>query len=294
MNRLARLARLAAPATVAALALPFSGCSVGKVTGEVDGDRVPAFLTGLVFEANEITDADDTVAIAAFYTFSNGCELVSEQMDAKADAVRSLSSGDDFEDIADDVRSFEEKNFPEDYWAAYVIVAAEDKGDIEDAHDIEADSDDITDVLVCHHTGAVDAPSDNIQAAVLPDFFAPFSQDDNRDCFVAEEGEVRVSLYDGKTISLVAEVELKDDEGDDAGDIELGALAAHCEDAESSVDGIIEEAQDFESAQAASSAPSAPSAPSADNSCEFAFDNECDEPEGLNFCADGTDTADCT
>src|SRR5687767_8886996 len=66
MNRLARLARLAAPATVAALALPFSACSVGKVLGEVDGDLVPAFRTGILFEANESTDADDTVAVAAF------------------------------------------------------------------------------------------------------------------------------------------------------------------------------------------------------------------------------------
>lgn len=284
MNRLARLARLAAPATVAVLALPFSACSYGRVLGEVDGEDVPAFRTGIVFEANEITEADDTVAVAAFYTFSDGCELVAEHMDAKADAVRNLTdSNDSFEDIADDVKSFEAKNLPDDYWAAYVVVAAEDEGDIEDEHDVESgDAGEGSGVLVCHHTGAVDAPNDNIQAALFPEFFLPFAEDDNRDCFVAEEGEVVVSKYDGKTIQLTAEVELKDDEGDDAGDIEIGAAAARCDETESAVDGVIEELQAL---QAASS--------SANNSCQFAFDNECDEPEGLDLCAEGTDTADC-
>lgn len=296
MNRFARLAtfvrlaRLAAPATVAAVALPFSACAVGNVSGEVDGDTVPAFRTGLVYEANEITDADDTVAVAAFYTFSNGCELVGEHMDAKADALRSFSDSDDsLEDIADDVRSFEEKNLPEDYWVAYVVVAAEDEGDIEDAHDVESDdAGEGSGALLCHHTGAVDAPNDDIQAALFPDFLAPFAADDNRDCFLAEEGEITVSKYDGKTITLTAEVELKDNEDDDAGEVEISAAADHCEDAESAVDGIIEEIQDFVSGSSGSSAPVG------DNSCEFAFDDECDEPEGLNFCADGTDTADCT
>lgn len=29
------------------------------------------------------------------------------------------------------------------------------------------------------------------------------------------------------------------------------------------------------------------------NTCEYARDGECDEPEGTGLCADGTDTADC-
>lgn len=30
------------------------------------------------------------------------------------------------------------------------------------------------------------------------------------------------------------------------------------------------------------------------NSCQYAYDGDCDEPNGLNYCAWGTDTADCS
>ena len=42
------------------------------------------------------------------------------------------------------------------------------------------------------------------------------SKDGNRECFVSNEGEVRVSEYDGKSISLIADVNLVNDAGDSA------------------------------------------------------------------------------
>ncbi|MBI1948566.1 MAG: hypothetical protein HYS27_22960 [Deltaproteobacteria bacterium] len=261
----------------------FAACSVGKITGEVDGDLVPAFNTGIVYEANQLTADDDVVAVAAFYTFGGGCDLVAEQMDVKADGIRGLVDGKDVEKLIDDVKAFEDDNMPEDYWAAYVILAGENENDIED--DFKIDDGDETAVLVCHHTGGVDAPREEPQAALLPDYGAAFFKDSNRDCFVANEGEVRVSLYDGKSISLVAEVELVDADDDDAGEVELGALAAHCPATESAVDGLLEEASDLVAADGAAGG---------NDSCQFANDGECDHPGvGTGACEDGTDISDC-
>jgi hypothetical protein len=261
-----------------------TACSVGKISGEVDGSFVPAFHTGMVFEASGVSDADDYVALTAFYTFSNGCDLVAEQMDVRAEAAADLGAADDvsdLEELIDAVADFEADKLPDDYWAAYVVLAGEDDNDIEDDFDIE---DDTVSVVVCHHSGAVDVDRDELEAALLPDFAAPFAKDSARDCYVAEEGEVRVSLYqESGSISLVAEVELVDDEGDDAGEIELGGLGGYCGNAEGAVEGLFEEFRDL-SRQANAAG---------DNSCQFSNDGECDEPEGLNFCADGTDTNDC-
>lgn len=267
------------PSLALALAVT-GGCSVGKITGEVDGDLVPAFQSGIVYEANAATEDDDYVALAAFYTFSNGCELVAEHMDVKADSVRGLADGNDIERLVDDVRKFEEDNLPDDYWAAYVVLAGKNENDIEDDFDIEEDP---ADMVVCHHTGAVDSPRDEPVAALLPDYAARFFKDSNRDCFEAEKGEVRVSLYDRDSISLVAELDLVDADDDDAGEIELGAVAAECTATESAVDGLLREAQELEE-----------SAPAADDSCQFARDGECDEPGiGTGACDAGTDATDC-
>src|SRR3990167_2205487 len=230
--------RPALPLPVALITSLLAGCSVAKLKGEVDGDEVPSFHTGMIFEANKLTSDDDTVAVAAFYTFSDGCGLVAEQMDVKADGIQGLSDGKDVEDLIDDVKEFEEERLPEEYWAAYVMIAGENANDIEDDFDIEEDA---VSVLVCHHRGAVDAAREEPAAALLPDFAGATGKDSNRDCYWAEEGDVRVSLYDGKSVSLVAAVELVDDEGDDAGEVELGGVGAHCPATESAVEGLLEE-----------------------------------------------------
>lgn len=269
-------------------------CSVGKLTGEVDGELVPAFQSGLVFEASSATEAEDYVAVAAFYTFSNACDLVAGQMDVRADAVADIvaaSSPNDTEKAIDAVRDFEKENLPEDYWAAYVVLGGENENDIEDDFDIE---DDAADVVVCRHTGAVDVDRDDFLAAVLPDFAEPFAKDRNRDCFRASEGEVRVSLYDeSKSISLVTESELDDGEGDDAGEIELGAVASYCATTERAVEGLIGELLDSASSANDSAAPAPAPGPSQGGECQFANDGECDEPEGTGLCAEGTDANDC-
>lgn len=271
--------------TILALALALhavAGCSVAKLQGEVDGEHVPSFHTGMIFEANKMTSDDDIVAVAAFYSFSGGCDVVAEQTDVKADGIQGLGAGDDAEELIDEVRSFEEDNLPEEYWAAYVVLAGKNESDIEDDFDIQ---DDVVAVTVCHHTGAVDAPREDPAAALLPDFAAPFFKDANRECFGAEEGEVRVSLYDGKSISLVAEVELVDDEGDDAGEVELGGLGAHCAPVQDAMDGLFDEYADLMEAYAPS--------PSGGSGCPYANDGECDEPNGTNLCEYGTDGSDC-
>lgn len=270
---------------------PQLACSVGKITGEIDGDLVPAFTSGLVFEASAATPEEDYIAVAAFYTFSNACELVAQQMDARADAVTDIGAAEnenDVEKAIDTVKDFEAANLPDDYWAAYVALAGDNENDIEDSFDIEEDP---AGVVVCHHTGAVDVERDDFLAAVLPAFAEPFANDSNRDCFEASEGDVRVSIYEeSKSISLVSESELVDDEGDDAGEIELGAVASYCAQTESAIEGLLEELNDAADAQ--SDAPSAP-APGGDAGCQFTNDGECDEPEGLGLCAEGTDVSDC-
>jgi hypothetical protein len=205
-------------------------------------------------------------------------------MDVKADGIRRLADGPSDEDAVErminDVRKFEEDNLPEDYWAAYVVLAGQNESDIEDDFDIEEDP---TDMVVCHHTGAVDSPRDEPVAALLPDYAARFFKDSNRDCFEADKGEVRVSLYDRESISLVADVDLIDADEDDAGEIELGAIALECSATESAVDGLFREARELEE-----------SAPNADDSCQFAEDGAGDEPGiGTGACDPGTDASDC-
>lgn len=79
-------------------------------------------------------------------------------------------------------------------------------------------------------------------------------------------------------------MELGDEDGDDAGEIELGA---HCAPTESAVEGLFEEL-------AAPAAPAPSQASGGNDSCEFAFDDECDEPGiGTGACPAGTDAADC-
>lgn len=273
----------ATTATTIALALAaLAGCAGGNVDGEIDGDFVPNFRTGMVVAANQLTDDDDEVALAVFTTFSDGCGLLAEHLDVKAYGIRGITNGDDVEELIDDVRDFEETNLPDDYWVAYVVLAGENQRDIEDNFNVE---DDAGGAIICHHTGAVDAPRDQPQAALLPDFLAPTYKDANRECYAAEEGEIRVSLYDGKAISLVAEVELIDDEGDDAGEVRLSGMGGSCAATADAVDGLLEELEDMSRAADASTG--------AESSCQWAHDGVCDEPGGTNVCAAGTDSADC-
>jgi hypothetical protein len=143
------------------------------------------------------------------------------------------------------------------------------------------------------HTGAVDAPRDEPVAALLPDYAARFFKDSNRDCFEADKGEVRVSLYDRKSISLVAQVDLVDADADDAGEIELGGVAAQCKSTEDALDGLLREAEALNAAEA-QPPPPAGNDGSGNDSCQFAFDDECDEPGiGTGACDPGTDATDC-
>ena len=268
-----------------------TACSTASIDGEVDHEIVPPFQTGMVYEADELTPDDDFVAVAAFYTFNNGCDLVSKQMNAKTDGIRGLLDGKDVEGLIDDVRKFEEDNFPDDSWASYVVIAASSESGVADNFDVERDN---AGALVCHHHGAVDAPRDEPAAALLPDYAAPFFKDRNRDCFTSNRGEIRVSSYDRKNISLLADVSLANADGDSAGKVSLGGVAAQCDATESSVKDLLREASDL-SAAAASPPPSQPP-PSAspDDSCQFSFDGECDEPNiGTGACAAATDATDC-
>lgn len=267
-----------------------TACSTASIDGEVDHETVPPFMTGLVYEADQLTPDDDYVAITAFYTFSSGCDLVAKQMDAKTDGLRGLLDGKDVESLIDDVRKFEEDNFPGDYWAAYAVISARGESDVADNFDIERDN---AGVLVCHHHGAVDAPRDEPAAALLPDYGAPFFKDRNRDCFTSSRGEIRVSSYDRKNISLLADVTLSNESGDSAGKISLGGVAAQCDATESAVKDLLREAADV-SAPANEAPPQQQAPTTPDDSCQFAFDGECDEPgTGTGACAAATDATDC-
>jgi len=171
-----------------AMPLVITACSTASIDGEVNHEVVPPFMTGMVYEADELTPDDDYVAVAAFYTFNNGCDLVAKQMDAKTDGIRGLLDGKDVEGLIDNVRKFEEDNFPDDYWASYVVIAAPSESDVADNFDVERDT---AGALVCHHHGAVDAPRDEPAAALLPDYAAPFFKDRNRDCFSSPRRDPR-------------------------------------------------------------------------------------------------------
>ena len=270
-----------------------SACSPASITGEVDGNVVPPFLTGMVYQADELTPDDDTVAVAAFYTFSNGCDLVAKQMNTKDDGIRGFGNGQDVEKLLDDVHKFEEDNFPGDYWSAYAVISASSESDIADKFDVERDP---AGVLVCHHTGAVDASRDEPQAALLPDYAAPFSKDRNRECFTSKKGEIRVSEYDGKSMSLIADVDVANDAGDNRGKIELGGVAAQCDATERAVRDLLSDLTALLSSQNPQPAQQQPSSSGAapNDSCQFAFDGVCDEPNiGSGACAPGTDASDC-
>lgn len=264
-----------------------SACLAGSIDGQVDGDNVPALQSGIVFESDAMSDDDyDTIAIAAFYTFEDGCERASDQLDTKADSMHDAARGTAIDTVVDDVQDFEKDNLPDDYWAAYVVVGGDDERDLEDDFALDDDLSKVDAyVLVCHHTGAVDAPDEDPTAALLPEVLAPFAEDKNRDCYLAEDGDLHITEYTGERMKLSAELELVDDDEDDAGDVELSGIARECRAAGDAFDDAYEQFAALDQAA---------SAPAGDDSCQYAFDGECDHPGvGTGACPDGTDVSDC-
>lgn len=290
MNRTNRSLFAAARALALAptlIAPALVGCAYGTVRGDVDGEVIPSFKSGVVYEASALTEADDTVVVLALHTFAANDELFADHLDVKTEAIRDAMSTGDLEGAMDDVASFEEDNFPEDYWSAHLVLIGENESDIEDELSAE---DANMGIVLCHHTGEVDAPREEPDAALFATLLTAGFRDANRDCFTTEEAEVTVEQYDGETISLTGFIELVDDENDDAGEVALTAVGVRSDLVEEAAEEHFEQvAELFAAIDASNAQPSS----GGDNSCQFAFDGECDEPQGLDICDAGTDTADC-
>jgi hypothetical protein len=264
-------------------------CSPGNLSGEVDGEDPPSFQSAFTFTANRLTDVDDHVAGIAFYTFPNACEQMTAMADVERKAIEDVFQADDLNDvegILDDVGDEQEERLPDDYWAAYALVGVEDEDDVQAKHDIN----ETAQFLICHHTGPMDMPAEEFVRALEPDYL-PIIGDDNRECFFAEDGEVRVSFYDANEAAIFkSELELAAvEDGESAGDIEIGGTAARCPSFSDSTDRHIEKLDEMVNADA-SAAPG-----NGDDSCRFAFDNECDDETlgGTGACEPGTDASDC-
>lgn len=278
-------------------AVSISISCAGCISGEVDGDSVPAFLSSALGVATVTSGGEDgKFAIAIHTSLPNTCELAAEFLDD----VSSKKVGDqgDAESFVDAAGTFFQERLPADYWVAFSALSGSDIGDA-NGEDIKIDDQDDHGfsfaAIVCHNKDTPD----------LNDHLIDFKTE----CFHVSDGEGAIQFDEDAKLKVKGDVDLEDTDGDDAGDVELSLNAGLCDKFNNSLDSFFDNGFESQaegtvdascnltfSVMGAGIAGDDTSIGGIEgegncvDTCEFGCDGICEEP---GDCEPGTDTVAC-
>ena len=195
----------------AASVLALSSACAASISGEVDGEAVPGF-TSSALGVVEQPGTDAVGLIAYFMTGGDACNVLARAFEIQQDES-------DPEEEAEQLEELFKESTPEDFWYATVSVLAEDADDLED--EVEVDLEDFDEDIratfnVCHRD---EYPQEKNGFLDVDD-----------DCYVAEDGVLTLaySEEDALQVGTDKEMDLNDDDGDDAGEITFSGRALYC------------------------------------------------------------------
>ncbi len=225
--------------SVCAACLLTVGACAGQISGEVDDGSVPGFGEAFYF-AYDVPFFGFHHAEALLATYGDACrvttELEDERRDARAELDQAVQQADGDEariaaardDWAERMDENDRALLPAEYWTATIGVNAEDDDDLEgESFTFDPDILPEATLTICHQQ---DYPN--------YDDIADGDDDDDRDCFVANDGTLEVTLFDDEQMQGQGEAELVElrDQNNNAGDVQVSFGAKHCEDYEDLVD----------------------------------------------------------
>lgn len=210
-------------ALLAPLALPVA-CA-GGVSGPVDGDSVPQMMSSGFASARIQQDVfgftvlDVDQVFVRFFSFYGACDLIAEDL-----AIQNSESG---REEAEEREQLYRERTPEQYWAMDVGITAKDEDDL-DGEDLTPGSsyDNFAlSVTLCRVNGQPDVDNDVLV----------FDQD----CFRGDGGELEFRFESERYLDVFGEVELIEDDGDEAGDVDVSASASWCEPADDELEELL-------------------------------------------------------
>lgn len=208
---------------VAPLLLPVA-CA-GGVSGPVDGDPVPQLMSSgfasarIRQEVFGFTVIDVDQVFARFYSFYGACELVAEDL-----AIQNSEEG---AEEAEEREELYQERTPEQYWSMDVGITAKDEDDIDGEDLVPGTSDEnfTLSVTLCRVKGHPE-----VEDGVLV-----FDQD----CFRGDGGELEFRFESERYIDVFGDVELIEDDGDEAGEVDVSASASWCESADDELEDLL-------------------------------------------------------
>lgn len=210
-------------ALLAPLALPVA-CA-GGVSGPVDGDPVPQLMSSGFASARIQQDVfgftvlDVDQVFARFYSFYGSCELVADDL-----AIQNSESG---AEEAEEREELYRERSPEQYWSLDVTITAKDEDDI-DGEDLTPGSGDenfALSVTLCRVEGFPKVENDVLV----------FDQD----CFRGDGGELEFRFESERYLDVAGDVELIEEDGDEAGEVDVSASASWCEPADDELEELL-------------------------------------------------------
>jgi hypothetical protein len=210
-------------ALLAPLALPVA-CA-GGVSGPVDGDSVPQMMSSGFASARiqqqvfGFTVLDVDQVFVRFFSFYGACDLVAEDL-----AIQNSESG---REEAEEREELYRERTPEQYWSMDVAITAKDEDDIdgEDLTPGQSDENFALSVNLCRVEGYP-----NVENDVLV-----FDQD----CFRADGGELEFRFESKRYIDVFGDLELIEEDGDEAGEVDVSASASWCEPADDELEDLL-------------------------------------------------------
>lgn len=252
------------PAAFAAVLLILVGCarSPGTIEGEVDGAE-PGLIADAVFSLFDFEDTDEKAILVVAGTADDLCTHLTEQYAFLNEMLDPNATVNDVKNAAGDFADYVNDNELVGHWTFTIDGAADRSVDFQEGNelDVDAEAGPGSDRMTFSATEQQDDPSFDENEGLDPGTAS----------FAADEGSAAWYLDEDNTdVEVVGSVSLRDEEGDSAGDLKFEIYALPC-------NSLTEEFSELSDNLEA-------------NSCQYARDGECDEPE---YCPAGTDTTDC-
>jgi hypothetical protein len=211
-----------------------AGCSVGTVTGEIDGRTVPGFSEA---SFGGIETTTDVFVVAGFAIPGDSCVDGAKILEIQADEKKALDDGDvdEFENLVADHADLINAAVPVGEWLMSLVFIGLDIDDVRDeTFDLEKQVDDNVSIQfsLCLQKSEADVSSVDGVATL----------DTGADCFTAGEGELNFILNaDDTELQVKGEkVEMQFDDGDTAGDVDIDFTMTGCPALADGIDAIFE------------------------------------------------------
>ena len=196
-----------------------AGCA-GSVKGEIDGDKVGQIDSGFWFYAAE--GDDGAVAQVSLATFGGYCDKAVEVVKDATDSYERFFDGDiDQDELGEELADTNADLLPSKYWLFDVAFYAEDEDDfVGDDYDFDAEVPTAA-AQVCHQSSALD---------LVGLFLEGDLTSEDVECFYGRDGDLEITAFGagGGRVKGRGSVELVDEDGDRAGDVEYTFSVPYC------------------------------------------------------------------